>query len=201
MPLLCTMNCTVSTELMRNLLGADIASFETQLAASQRGANGVITVPYFNGERTPNLPDAKGCILGLDSRNTRPENFLRSAVEGATFALRFGIDELSALGVSADEIVLTGGGVNSDTWRQVVADICNAPVSVLKNGEGAGFGAALQALAMLEGEGTNMSELVSDHLERDAARCCEPRPSAVNFYNETYNEYQRAAEKVAELYS
>ncbi|MGI9234301.1 MAG: xylulokinase [Woeseiaceae bacterium] len=201
MPLLCTMNCTVSTELMRNLLGADIASFEAQLAASQRGANGVITVPYFNGERTPNLPDAKGCILGLDSRNTRPENILRSAVEGATFALRFGIDELSELGITAEQIVLTGGGVNSDTWRQVVADICDAPVSVLKHEEGAGFGAALQALAMLGGEGVDLSELVSEHLERDTARCCEPRPSAVNFYNEAYNEYQRAAEKVAELYS
>ena len=186
---------------MRNLIGADIASFEAQLASSQRGANGVLTVPYFNGERTPNLPNAKGCVLGLDSRNTRPENLLRSAVEGATFALRFGIDELVALDISADEIVLTGGGVNSDTWRQVVADVCDAPVTVLKHGEGAGFGAALQALAMLQGDEANLNELVRDHLERDTERSCEPRASAVNFYNETYNEYQRAAEKVADLYS
>ncbi|MEO1248188.1 MAG: FGGY-family carbohydrate kinase, partial [Pseudomonadota bacterium] len=201
MPLLCTMNCTVSTELMRELLGADIASFEAQLAASRRGANGVLTVPYFNGERTPNLPNAKACIVGMDSRNTRPENLLRSAVEGATFALRFGFDELSALGVTAEEIVLTGGGVNSATWRQVVADVCNVPVTVLKNGEGAGFGAALQALAMLEGRGADMSAVAAGHLARDAGKCCEPRPSAVNFYNETYDEYQRAADKVAELYS
>ena len=201
LPLLCTMNCTVSTELMRKLVGADIASFEAQLAASPRGANGVVTVPYFNGERTPNLPDAKGCVLGLDSRNTRPENLLRSAVEGATFALRFGIDELAALGISAKEIVLTGGGVNSDTWRQVVADICDTPVTVLTHGEGAGFGAALQALAMLEGAATQIDELVADHLQRDTDRCCEPRPSAVNFYNETYNQYQRSAQTVAELYS
>lgn len=201
LPLLCTMNCTVSTELMRNLVQADIAAFEAQLTASNRGANGVITVPYFNGERTPNLPNAKGCSLGLDSRNTRSENILRSAVEGATFALRFGLDELSGLGVSAEQIVLTGGGVNSGTWRQVVADICNVPVVVLKNGEGAGFGAALQALAMLEDQSADMQRMVEAHLEHDAEKCCEPRPSAVNFYNDTYTEYQRAANKVAELYS
>ena len=201
MPLLCTMNCTVSTELMRNLLNADIASFEAQLALSQRGANGVITVPFFNGERTPNLPDAKGCILGLDSRNTRPENILRSAVEGATFALRFGFNELSTLGISPNEIVLTGGGVNSDTWRQVVADVCNAPVTVLKNGEGAAFGSALQALAMLSGESDDIGTVIAEHLARDRARCCEPRPSAVNFYNENYQQYEQAVEKVAALYS
>ncbi|MEO0975335.1 MAG: FGGY family carbohydrate kinase, partial [Pseudomonadota bacterium] len=200
MPLLCTMNCTVSTKLMRDLLGADVATFEAQLQASQRGANGVITVPYFNGERTPNLPDAKGCIVGLDVRNARPENLLRSAVEGATFALRFGLDELRALDVTAHEIVLTGGGANSAAWRQIVADVCAAPVTVLKHGEGAAFGAALQALAMLEGEDTDLTQLVREHLQRDTAQCHQPQPSAVNFYSETYREYQQAAEKVAELY-
>ena len=199
LPLLCTMNCTVSTELMRDLLNADIATFEAQINAASRGANGVITVPFFNGERTPNLPDAKACVVGLDSRNTRSENLLRSAVEGATYALRFGFDELASLGVEAREIVLTGGGVNSDTWRQVVADICSAPVTVLRNSEGAAFGAALQALEIVAG--TDLGQLASEHLERDADRCCEPRPAAVNFYNEHYIQYQRAVEKVAELYS
>jgi len=201
MPLLCTMNCTVSTELMRKLVSADIASFEAQVSSAPRGSNGVITVPFFNGERTPNLPNAKGCVMGLDSRNTRSENLLRSAVEGATFALRFGFDELSELGVSADEIVLTGGGVNSDTWRQIVADTCNAPVTVLMNSEGAAFGAALQAFAMLDGQTEDLRELLNQHLDRDAARCCEPQQTAVNFYNDTYNEYQRAVEKVTALYS
>lgn len=201
LPLLCTMNCTVSTELMRNLVGADLASFESQVESAPRGSNGVMTVPFFNGERTPNLPNARGVVLGLDSRNTTQANLLRSAVEGATYALRFGFDEMRALGLSATEIVLTGGGVNSDTWRQVVADVFNTPVTVLKNNEGAAFGAALQALAMLEGNDVDLGELTSKHLAKDPARCCDPRPSAVNFYNETYNDYQQAVEKVAALYS
>lgn len=199
MPLLCTMNCTVSTELMRNLLDADIASFEAQISSAPKGANGVLTLPFFNGERTPNLPNAKACVVGLDSRNTRAENLLRSAVEGATFALRFGIDELADLGIETKEIVLTGGGVNSATWRQVVADICNAPVTVLKNGEGAAFGAAMQALALID-TANDLQQLADIHLEHDEARCCTPNSSAVNFYNETYERYQRAVGAVAALY-
>ena len=201
LPLLCTMNCTVSTELMRNLVGVDIASFEAQVEAAPRGSDGVMTVPFFNGERTPNLPNAKGVVLGLDSRNTTQPNLFRSAIEGATYALRFGFDEMRALGLSATEIVLTGGGVNSDTWRQVVADVFNTPVTVLKNNEGAAFGAALQALAMLEGENVGLGNLTNEHLAKDTARGRDPRPSAVNFYNETYNDYQRAVEKVAAHYS
>ena len=200
LPLLCTMNCTVSTELMRDLLNSDIASFEAQVASAPRGSNGVITVPFFNGERTPNLPNAKGCVLGLDSRNTKPENLLRSAVEGATFALRFGIDELADLGISTDEIVVTGGGVNSAMWRQIISDVCNAPVTVLRQSEGAAFGAALQAVSMLDQSDSDFKTLVDDHLSRDEDKCCEPRPSAVNFYHETYNKYQQAVSKVAALY-
>jgi xylulokinase len=199
LPLLCTMNCTVSTELMRDLLGADIASFESQISKAGRGSDGVVTLPFFNGERTPNLPNAKGCIVGLDSHNTRPENLLRSAVEGATFALRFGIDELASLGVDAREIVVTGGGAKSNKWRQLVADICGVPVVVLDQDEGAAFGAALQALQLVE-PGTIIEELVDTHLSRDESRCCEPREAAVTNYRDFYQDYQRAVEAVAALY-
>jgi len=200
LPLLCTMNCTVTTELMRSLLGADIASFESQIASAPRGADGVITVPFFNGERTPNLPNAKGCIVGLSGRNTRPENLLRSAVEGATYALKFGIDELASLGVDTREIVVTGGGARSDKWRQLVADICDAPAVVLEQDEGAAFGAALQALQLVE-TGASIEELVDAHVTKDESRSCEPRSAAVKKYKDHYQEYQRAVEAVASMYA
>lgn len=198
LPLLCTMNCTVTTELMRGLVGADIASFETKISAAARGADGVITLPFFNGERTPNLPNARGCIVGLTSQNTRPENLLRSAVEGATYALKFGIEELANLGVDAEEIVVTGGGSKSETWRQIVADICGAPVTVLLQDEGAAFGAALQALQVIEGGG--VEQLAEEHISKDEERSCEPRNAAVNFYRDSYRDYQRAVAAVSELY-
>lgn len=194
------MNCTVATELMRGLLGADLDSFEAQISTAQRGAGGVITLPFFNGERTPNLPNARACIVGLNSHNTNPENLLRSAVEGATFALKFGIDKLAELGVEAKDIVLTGGGINSDKWRQLVADICATPVTVLEQDEGAAFGAALQALQLLE-PGATIAELAGQHLTRDEARCCEPRAAAVKHYKEAYSEYQRAVEAVTAMYA
>lgn len=200
LPLMCTMNCTVTTELMRGLLGADIAAFETAVSRSPRGADGVITLPFFNGERTPNLPNAKGCIVGLDSQNTKRENLLRSAMEGATFALRFGVDRMCDLGIDAQEILLTGGGAGSATWRQVVADVCNAPVTVLRQDEGAGFGAALQALAALDKE-PDMQALADRHLAPNEALCCEPDNSAVNFYNEAYAKYQESVEAITPLYT
>jgi len=200
LPLLCTMNCTVTTELMRRLLGSDLSAFEQQISQSPRGADGVITLPFFNGERTPNLPRAKACIFGLDSHNSQPANLLRSAVEGATFALRYGIDRLQSLGIETDEIVLTGGGANSTTWRQVVADICNSPVTILRQDEGASFGAALQALSVIEGE-LNLRLLAEDHLSRKEEWCCDPNPSAAGFYQESYQKYQRAVSAITPLYT
>ena len=202
LPLLCMMNCTVSTELMRDLLGASIADFEAQISGAAPGADGVLTVPFFNGERTPNLPNAKGSLFGLDSRNTRSENLLRSTVEGVTFALRSGVDELARLGVRPANIVVTGGGVKSPTWRQLLADVCNSRVTVLEQEEGAAFGAALQALALLVAQpALPIEPLVREHLTRDEARCCVPDAGAVDFYAETYHRYQRAVGAVSALYS
>ena len=114
--------------------------------------------------------------------------------------MRFGVDRLCELGIEADEILLTGGGVGSATWRQVVADVCNAPVTVLSQDEGAGFGAALQALAVLENE-TDMQGLVDRHLARNEALCCEPGKSAMNYYNEAYAKYQEAVATITPLYT
>jgi xylulokinase len=202
LPLLCTMNCTVTTELMRGLLGADIGEFERQVSRAPRGSGGVITLPFFNGERTPNLPRAKACIVGMDGNNTGPENLLRSALEGATFALRYGVDRLGELGIDASEILLTGGGAGSATWRQVVADVCDIPVTILQHDEGASFGAALQALAVLDGCGPgDIQQLADDHLARNDKLSCEPNRAAVNFYNETYQKYQASVGVIASLYT
>jgi len=164
------------------------------VSCASAGSGGVITVPFYNGERSPDLPNGKACILGLDSHNSRPENLLRSAMEGATYALRSGIDRLKALGVETEEIVLTGGGANSASWRQLVADVCDAPVTVLQQREGAAFGAALQALAAMDG--SSLDELVGEHLSRDEAACCEPNPQSVGFYQDACSDYQRAVAAV-----
>ena len=202
MPLMCTMNCTVSTELMRGLLHANIQKFEKQISRSPIGAEGVITLPFFNGERTPNLPRAKACIVGLDSQNMRPENLLRSAVEGATFALRSGVDRLCELGIEASEILLTGGGADSRTWRQVVADVCGATVTVLEQDQGASFGAALQALCVLDGgEAGDIRGLAAEHLTRNEPLCHQPEKTSARYYDEAYQHYQEAVLAITPLYT
>jgi xylulokinase len=194
LPLLCTLNCTVATETMRRMLDTDLMDFEQHVSRANPGSDGIITLPFYNGERSPNLPAGKACIIGLDNQNSRSENLLRSAMEGASYALRFGIDRLKGLGIEADGIVLTGGGANSATWRQLTADVCAAPVTILQQKEGAAFGAALQALAILAG--ANIEGVVSEHLSRDEAFSCEPDPRAVDFYQDAYEGYQRAVSAV-----
>lgn len=202
LPLMCTMNCTVATEQVRNLLDTNLVDFEHQVSRSPMGSQGVITLPYFNGERTPNLPHAKACIIGLDAHNTRPENLLRSALEGATFALRYGVNRMRILGIEATEVVLTGGGSSSATWRQAVADICNVPVTVLQQDEGAAFGAALQALSMLEScDPGDLQQLVDDHLTHNEAMRCEPNESAVKLYSDIYQNYQQSLGALTLFYS
>jgi xylulokinase len=198
LPLVCTMNCTVATELLRDLFKLDLPSFDAHLLASKPGAGGLLTVPYFTGERTPNLPAARAGMLGMDSDNMQAENFVRSAVEGVTFGLRHGLSRLGEEGVKARKIILSGGGANSATWRQMVADICNAPVVMYRQDEGAAFGAALQALEIVSD--SELSELVLDHLNEDSECCCEPDSSAAEFYNDAFKAYQRAASHVAGYY-
>ena len=198
LPLVCTMNCTGATELLRNLFEIDLEGFELCLNKSTPGAEGLTTIPFFTGERTPNLPNAKACLLGLDDQNTGTNNILRSAVEGVTYGLKYGLGRLADHSVRAETIILTGGGAKSDAWRQIVADICGAPVEMLQQEEGAAFGAALQALAMLEER--ELTSLVKEHLDRDSTRCCEPDPSTVTFYDEAYFQYRQSVEQIASIY-
>ena len=145
LPLLCTLNCTSATELMRRPLDISLAAFDEAIGGVDAGCGGLTVLPFFAGERTPNLPNARAEIIGLAEGNSSKGHLLRATVEGVTFGLRFGLDELRRLGVAAHEIVLTGGGAASAVWRQIVADICNLPVTTLEHEEGACFGAALQA--------------------------------------------------------
>ena len=84
----------------------------------------------------------------------------------------------------------------------MVADVCHAPVTVFEQDEGASFGAALQALCILEGGSSDdLVNLASEHLSRDEPLCCEPDRLAVSEYQESYEAYQEAVSAVTPLYS
>ncbi|HMB74309.1 MAG TPA: FGGY-family carbohydrate kinase, partial [Gammaproteobacteria bacterium] len=199
LPLLCTMNCTSATELIRGSLDIALEAFDETIAGVAAGCGGLTVLPFFSGERTPNLPGARAEILGLTPTNATKAHLLRATVEGVTFGLRFGLDELRRLGVEAGEIVLTGGGAGSLHWRQIVADICNLPVTMSERDEGACFGAALQALWMLERvtEPTrSIVEITARHV-RPVAQVA-PDTESVAIYERTYAAYRSAVARAAE---
>jgi xylulokinase len=203
LPLLCTMNCTVSTELTRDLLDVSIEELDERVASVPPGANGVMTLPFFNGERSPNLPRGKGCITGLDADNYSPNNLLRSAMESAVYGLRTGLEAFREQGCDIQSIRLTGGGSRSATWRQMVADVFNLPVTVQRIDEGAALGAVLQALWMhstRQGTETSIAEIVDEHLQIQPTLSCEPNADVAMAYREHYQHYLRHVDAIAPLY-
>lgn len=204
LPLLCTMNCTVATERMRDLLEVDLEKMEKLASFIPPGADGVITVPFFNGERTPNLPDAKASIFGLDSQNTTNAHLIRSAMEAAIFNLKAGLDAFKRCGMTFDKVTLTGGGANSTLWRQMCADIFNLPVRVLTTGENAAFGAALQALWAYKkqiGKPEPLGVICDKHLFEDKSKGCLPNAENVAKYKQVYSEYQSFVKLASQHYS
>jgi len=199
LPLLCTMNCTVSTELTRNLFALDLAELDRRVAAVAPGANGVVTLPFFNGERSPELPAGKACVCGLDGDNYRPDNLLRSAMEAPVYGLRAGLEAMRAQGCVVNDLRLTGGGAGSATWRQMVSDIFDLPVSVQVLDEGAALGAALLALWTVEGGA--LRGITDTHIDIDPARACQPQPEAAGRYRELYNDYLRHVNVARALYA
>jgi xylulokinase len=191
LPLVCTMNVTVVTEQVREMFGWDLGKLEAAVAKAPQGADGVLFLPYLNGERTPNLPNGTGVLHGLRTTNMTPENLARAAVEGATLGLAYGLKRFRDLGMNPSEIRLTGGGSKSGVWRQIAADCFNAEVVTLSTSEGAALGAAIQAAyaranegAAPEAENVSYDTLCARLVELDEGTRCHPDAGRAARYTE-----------------
>lgn len=183
MPLVCTMNVTVVTEQIRALFGYQISELESAVRSAPTGAEGVMFLPYLNGERTPNLPNGSGVLHGLRGDNMTAANLARAAMEGATLGLAYGMNRFRELGMSPSEIRLTGGGSKSAIWRQIAADAFNAEVVSLETAEGAGLGAAIQA-AFVKLGATAYEELCARLVVLDESTRCVPDAGNAAHYAE-----------------
>ncbi len=199
LPLLCTMNCTVASEVIRKYLKKDISSFNRLLADSQIGAGGLFMLPFLNGERTPNLPNGKGVIVGLTPDNLSDENLCRCAIEGVTFELLLGLKTFKAKGVNCNTISLVGGGANSDDWCQIVADMtgCTVRVPLLK--EAAAFGAALQGYWLYSG--LSLEDIIAKHVSFDPSREIKPSKENNEKYNQLYLQWLDYVKALTPLFS
>ena len=109
------------------------------------GSDGLIFLPYLSGERPP-YPDpyARGCFIGLSLRHKK-EHLSRSVLEGVSFGLNDSLRLIKKLGIHPEEVQLSGGGTKSTLWKQMLADIFDAPCTMVNAREGAAYGAALLA--------------------------------------------------------
>ncbi len=204
LPLICTMNCTVATETTARLFQLDRAAAEAAIAGTPAGADGLVMLPFFNGERTPDLPAARASLFGMDLHNSTAAHHYRAAMEGATYSLRNGYDAFVDAGLRFDTVLLTGGGSKSAQWRQMVADVFDLPVVVPSQPEGAAFGAALQALwahRRDHGNDSSLADVVLDHLQVDEALSARPDPRRVAAYAAGYQRFHTYLQAITPLYA
>ncbi|MBK5289369.1 MAG: xylulose kinase, partial [Acidimicrobiia bacterium] len=151
LPLVCTLNATKVTDSIARLLGVDHAELDAMALAAAPGAGGLTLLPYFDGERTPNRPDARGELSGLASGSAR-EDVARAAYEGVVCGLLDGLDALRAADVAVNgRLLLIGGGARSAAYRQIVADLAQRSVTVVADDELVALGACVQAAARATG--------------------------------------------------
>lgn len=152
LPLSCTLNASRVLDAYSSALGVDHKTFSEMALSAPPGAEGLVCVPYLEGERTPNLPNATGSLLGVTVSNLTPENIARAAIEGVLCGLNAGIDAVRALGVKVTSIILVGGGARSEALCRIAPIVLGLPVRVPEPGEYVADGAARQAAWVLSGD-------------------------------------------------
>ncbi|SKA33581.1 xylulokinase [Marinactinospora thermotolerans DSM 45154] len=145
LPLVCTLNAARVLSAGAAALGLDRDEFDAAALAAPPGAGGLTLLPYLDGERTPDLPDATGHLTGMTRANLRPGHLARAFVEGLLCGLADGVDALAAQGVPVRRILLIGGGARSAAVRAVAPQVFGRPVLVPSDGEYVADGAARQA--------------------------------------------------------
>ncbi len=191
LPLICTMNLTNVTTAVRELLQLNISGFNQAVAQAPIGAEGIVMLPFLNGERVPALPHATGSVLGLTTNNLNAANLCRAAVEGTTFGLRYGLDLLRAGGLQTHAIRLIGGGSKSPVWRQLVADVMDAPVVCTEQPEAAALGAAIQAAWCVGQDPQGLAALCKRCVRLDDTSHTQPIPANVLAYHGAYQRYRQ----------
>lgn len=179
------------TRWFRDELAQDLpeeSAYQSLFEGARRvppGAEGLLVLPYFSGERTPiNDPRAKGVIAGLTLSHTR-DHLFRAALEGVGFGIRHNIETFREMGAPIKRIIAVGGGTKNDTWTQLVSDIAGVPQLVPKETIGASYGDAF------------LAGMASGTLERSALntwvgslRTIEPSAATQTLYDTLFTDFK-----------
>lgn len=151
LPLACTLNAARVLDKTRELLGVNFDEFETLALSAESGSGGIVLVPYFEGERTPNLPDASGSVHGVTLSNWTPANLARSAVEGVLLSLAHCLIAVQAEGVVPERILIIGGAAKNRAVQAIAPTVFPYPIVIPETGEYVAWGAAVQAAWVAKG--------------------------------------------------
>ena len=151
LPLVATLNAARVLDAMALILGVDHKALGRLALAAPPGSDGLVLVPFFEGERTPNLPDASAFIDGLTLSNATPAHLARSAIEGMLCGLADGLEALTSHGVSVGRVLLIGGAAQNRAVQTIAGQVFSVPIDVPQPGEYVAIGAAAQAAWALDG--------------------------------------------------
>jgi len=196
----CVLAAGGSFQWFRNQLGqAEVAAAKkkgvdpyellvAQAAEAPAGSEGLFFLPYLTGERCPHAdPNARGAWIGITSRTTRAM-LIRALLEGVTFAMRDAIEIMRGMSIPITQVRASGGGARSAFWRQLQADIYNAPIMLTNSSEGGAYGVAL-----LAGVGTGVWSSVEEACRatiRQTGRL-SPRKKLAAVYDKQYAIYRK----------
>ncbi len=169
LPLVCTLNAARVVSAAAAMIGTDIDGATRLALEAAPGSGGLVLLPYLDGERTPNLPDASGSILGLTRDAMTPGNLARASIEGMLCGLADAVDALRAQGVVPARIMLVGGAAANPAVQEVATTVFDLPVVVPPPGEYVADGAARQAAWALLGGAEPPAWVLAGEVERDPA--------------------------------
>lgn len=178
LPLVCTLNAARVFSAAAAMIGTDIDGATRAALEAAPGCGGLVLLPYLDGERTPNLPDATGSILGLTREAMTPANLARASIEGMLCGLADAVDALRAQGVVPARIMLVGGAAANPAVQEVATTVFDLPVVVPPPGEYVADGAARQAAWALLGGAEPPAWVLAGEVVRDPA----PVPSIREAY-------------------
>lgn len=184
LPLVCTLNAARILDAAAETLGVNFQELAELALQSTPGAQGLTLIPYFEGERTPNLPNARGSLHGLNLKNSNKSDIARAYFEGMLCGLVDAVKALTDLGVEANRILVVGGAAKNPAVPKILSSIMGREIYIPKPGEYVADGAARQAAWALSGD------------EKPPQWRGElPTPFSENFAAEIFERYQEITKR------
>lgn len=160
LPLACTLNAAKVFDSTAKLLGVHFEKFSQLALQANPGADGLMMLPHFDGERTPNRPDAEGAILGITHSNFTATNIARASIEGVIAGLVYASEALRRQKIEISRVLLVGGAARNQAVQQIASEIFGMPIQIPTPGEYVSEGAAIQAAWSLNGHRPEWSQSV-----------------------------------------